>query len=145
MNSTRRTFLQKMSTLTLSSMPLMSFLAGCSATGLTTYRAISDEQTVRISIFDYPEFQLPDGALQLDVESFASPIVVLRTSENSFTALSPICTHLGCTVRKDGTFFRCPCHGSTYALSGEVVRGPAEKSLRTFKTEYDGKTLVIYL
>jgi Rieske Fe-S protein len=145
MNLSRRIFLHKVSTLSLGTVPLASVFFGCSATGLTTYRAISDERMVRISVFDYPEFQLSDGAIQLEVEHAVSPIVVVRTSENSFVALSPICTHLGCTVRKDGTFFRCPCHGSTYTLNGNVVRGPAEQSLRTFKTEYDGKTLVIYM
>ena len=48
-----------------------------------------------------------------------------------FKALSARCTHLGCTVNYDSVSrrFRCPCHGSTFALSGRWVSGPAGKDL----------------
>lgn len=123
----------------------MTVLTGCSTTGLTTYHAVMTENAVRIPVHEYPELRLPDGAIQLDVGNLQAPIIVIRTSENSFVALSPVCMHLGCIARKESAFFRCPCHGSTYELNGTVVRGPAEQPLRTFKTEYDGKTLVIHL
>jgi cytochrome b6-f complex iron-sulfur subunit len=46
-------------------------------------------------------------------------------------AVSPICTHLGCTVEwnLDKNHFVCPCHGSQYDSEGRVVRGPAQRSL----------------
>ncbi len=45
--------------------------------------------------------------------------------------ISPICTHLGCTVewKLEKNRFVCPCHGSEYDSQGRVVHGPAQRSL----------------
>jgi len=41
--------------------------------------------------------------------------------------LNAVCTHLGCVVpwSAANNKFMCPCHGSQYAPTGAVVRGPA--------------------
>lgn len=72
-------------------------------------------------------------------------IVVLRISGYEFVALSLICTHLGCRVRKARDGFECPCHGSRYDLQGKVINGPAAKSLMSFPARREGEELVIDL
>jgi len=67
-------------------------------------------------------------------------ILVVRTDEQTFVALSAICTHAGCTVRFDGTRVVCPCHGSTFALDGTVTHGPATRPLAVFATTFDAST-----
>jgi cytochrome b6-f complex iron-sulfur subunit len=56
-------------------------------------------------------------------------------SEKGFTALSLVCTHLGCTVGSDAKGFACPCHGSSYNADGQVTHGPAVQSLRSLRIE----------
>jgi Rieske Fe-S protein len=71
------------------------------------------------------------------VESVAGVYLLARTSANSFTAVEAVCTHEGCTVSNaDGDQYVCPCHGSRYSRSGQVLRGPAVASLRRYTTSF---------
>jgi 3-phenylpropionate/trans-cinnamate dioxygenase ferredoxin reductase subunit len=58
-------------------------------------------------------------------------LAVFKDDSGLVRALSPKCTHMGCTVDwndADRTW-DCPCHGSRYSVAGEVIRGPAAKPL----------------
>jgi cytochrome b6-f complex iron-sulfur subunit len=59
---------------------------------------------------------------------------LLIHSQSGFSALSLVCTHLGCTVESQADGFTCPCHGSRFDLQGNVSRGPAGKSLNLLRT-----------
>lgn len=59
--------------------------------------------------------------------------MVARTAQG-LIALSPICTHRGCTTdysSADGTF-QCPCHGAVFAMDGAFVLGPASPPLSRY-------------
>ena len=64
-------------------------------------------------------------------------------NENGFSALSLICTHLGCTIGQKDNGFACPCHGSRYDVDGNVLRGPAQKPLRSLRVEITSDQHVI--
>ena len=53
--------------------------------------------------------------------------------DGSFLALSRTCTHLGCSVPWDHEAhkFICPCHGSSFAINGEVLTPPATQALNS--------------
>jgi len=70
---------------------------------------------------------------------------VLIHNGSGFTALSLICTHLGCTVKVQSDGFACPCHGSAFNTNGYPVKGPAVTPLKKLRVEQtpDGK-LVLY-
>jgi len=68
--------------------------------------------------------------------------LITRTAATSATVLTATCTHEGCTVSNfSGSQFVCPCHGSTYATSGTVVQGPANRPLSSFAAQINGDTL----
>jgi len=57
------------------------------------------------------------------------PVIVAQPTEGDIVAFSAICTHKGCTVAPEGSRIACPCHGSTYDLTGKNTGGPAPKPL----------------
>jgi cytochrome b6-f complex iron-sulfur subunit len=60
---------------------------------------------------------------------------MLIHSQQGFTAISLVCTHLGCTVGKSAEGFACPCHGSRFDADGKVTHGPAAKPLSSLRVE----------
>jgi Rieske Fe-S protein len=52
---------------------------------------------------------------------------VYRDESGEVHSLSARCTHLGCIVRfnRAERTWDCPCHGSRFAIDGEVIEGPA--------------------
>lgn len=71
-------------------------------------------------------------------------ILVINTG-TKIVALSAICTHQGCTVGYNPGVgdIECPCHGSTYSLSGNVTNGPAISPLRSYAVSQTGNILTI--
>lgn len=65
----------------------------------------------------------------------SDPPAVLLHTESGFSALSLVCTHLGCTLQEDGDGFVCPCHASRFDSNGNVTHRPAEKPLRPLRVE----------
>jgi len=71
------------------------------------------------------------------VESTAGVFLMSRTSATAFMAVDAICSHESCTVTgADGNVYVCPCHGSRYSRTGQVLEGPAKASLRQFATTF---------
>lgn len=54
-----------------------------------------------------------------------------RADDGSLTLRSATCTHMGCQVEWNSTehTWDCPCHGSRFLPTGEVLSGPAETPL----------------
>jgi Rieske Fe-S protein len=54
-----------------------------------------------------------------------------RQPDGGFIALSLRCTHLGCSIswEEKKKRFICPCHSSSFDISGEVLNPPASRAL----------------
>ncbi len=54
-------------------------------------------------------------------------IAAFRDDDGTVTAVSSVCTHLGCQVSFNDAerTWDCPCHGSRFAVDGSVLQGPA--------------------
>lgn len=80
------------------------------------------------------------------VESTAGVFLLARTSESAFSAIDAVCSHESCTITgMAGTTYVCPCHGSRYSRSGQVLAGPAQASLRHFATTLTDGVVTIAL
>ena len=66
---------------------------------------------------------LPDGAaFRFSTVAFDGYVV---NDAGTIRALSSVCTHMGCTLayRPEWQDLRCPCHGASFNLSGELANG----------------------
>jgi Rieske Fe-S protein len=66
--------------------------------------------------------------LQLDGRKVAA----YRSEQGEVTLCSPVCTHMKCIVGWNDAeqTWDCPCHGSRFKPTGEVISGPAEEPLK---------------
>jgi glycine/D-amino acid oxidase-like deaminating enzyme/nitrite reductase/ring-hydroxylating ferredoxin subunit len=85
----------------------------------------------RLRRHDHAAANLPPGegaVLTLGRERVA----VYRNQAGELLALSPVCTHLGCLVGWNSAekSWDCPCHGSRYDPTGQVLNGPAVTPLQ---------------
>merc|ERR1712127_4839 len=68
-----------------------------------------------------------DRSLAQGLKGDATYLIVKADKTLGTYGLNAVCTHLGCVVpwSAPNNKFMCPCHGSQYAPTGAVVRGPA--------------------
>ena len=94
---------------------------------------------------DYPYYMIKDRIIAAESKSIRSlkrgegavlkvdgqRVAACRDQRGKIRTVSPVCTHLGCIVHWNSAecTWDCPCHGSRFEPSGQVIAGPAEASL----------------
>jgi Rieske Fe-S protein len=106
-------------------------LGGCASLMTRTVRPVDGR--LELALAQYPELMEQGGSLKVLPEGETEPVYVLAMADGSYSALSPICTHLACTVEIEGARLVCPCHGSTYDRGGAVLQGPAQRPLARYR------------
>ena len=69
----------------------------------------------------------------------------ILNGKEGITVLSIACTHLGCVLNVENDKFICPCHGSTFDLQGNVLKGPALKPLKHIDYTIQNNNIIIHL
>lgn len=115
--------------------------AGLVAAGLTLAGAVLAQDDENTGAMTQP---MNKGLVNLGpVTAFKTGSVTDRTKDSGafisrtsdgLIALSPVCTHQGCTPRYASSTndFACLCHGARFAADGSVVRGPARSPLAAY-------------
>jgi nitrite reductase/ring-hydroxylating ferredoxin subunit len=99
---------------------LLSVLAACGG----TQRAHVDATPFDAGpATDYPPF----SAIR-----FPGHGVVVARDDRGVMAVSAICTHQACLLQLETDHLECRCHGSAFAIDGELLRGPAKDPLPHF-------------
>ena len=116
----------------------------CGCAGLPTYLATLKGGAIELS-WDEVGSSIEEGkAVRIRASGLAEDIALLRLEDGSLQALGTTCSHLGCQVRPRGKFLLCPCHGSTFDWQGAVVRGPAQKPLKSYQVAVFEDRITIY-
>ena len=72
---------------------------------------------------------------QMRVFDVAGTKVNVSNTNGHLYAFDDTCTHMGCSLaggKLSGTIVTCACHGSQFDVtSGAVIRGPAQRPLRS--------------
>ena len=68
-----------------------------------------------------------------------------RLADGGFLALSRTCTHLGCAVPwvEKEMKFACPCHGSTFDITGNLLEAPAPRALDIYSITIENKIIKV--
>lgn len=71
-----------------------------------------------------------EGAI---VQGDGERLAAYRDDAGVVHACSPICTHMGCYVQWNSAekSWDCPCHGSRFDYTGQILQGPAVRPLQT--------------
>jgi Rieske Fe-S protein len=80
----------------------------------------------------------PDNSSKI-IKFGRQPVILVKTEDGQYKALSATCTHLGCIVqyKQDTKQIWCACHNGIYDLNGRNISGPPPKPLE----EYDVKVV----
>jgi 3-phenylpropionate/trans-cinnamate dioxygenase ferredoxin subunit len=73
--------------------------------------------------------------------------ILLVNLDGAYYAIGNICTHMECPLSSGtlkGENIECLCHGAMFNVkTGEVVRGPAEKSQPTYNVKVENGQVVV--
>jgi len=136
----RRRFLQTATT--ACSLASLSALSACAS--VPTLQAAVQSGRIRLQQQELDAAFAGTNALLLQSEDLPEAIYLVQ-HEGTLIATGSTCTHLACQVRPAKAFFRCPCHGSTFTLEGDVVRGPAASPLANYHVRILDDTIEIEL
>ncbi|MBW1797697.1 MAG: Rieske (2Fe-2S) protein [Deltaproteobacteria bacterium] len=100
-----------------------AYIFGAAALAYPVFSFMHFRKTRKKTVVFHPDEQLAAA-------NFKEGIFLIKKGAD-FKALSARCTHLGCTLNFDAVSqqFKCPCHGSLFAISGKWISGPAKKDL----------------
>ena len=118
-----------------------SWLSACAS--LVTRTVTPVDGALRLALTHYPELTADGGSLKVLPKGAQDPIYVLALGNRRYAAVSPICTHLGCTVEIEEGRLVCPCHGSNYDREGRVLRGPAERPLARYRADLTSDDVLV--
>lgn len=85
----------------------------------------------------------PDPQAFIQTPGMDRPIYLHRAESGEWVAVLARCTHAGCQPEPFAGRLVCPCHGSEFALTGDVLEGPAERPLTRYEVVEDGDTLIV--
>jgi len=104
--------------------------------------------TLTIDLSNEPVLNKVGGAVKIKHTVIPDGMIIAHVEDNKFEIASLLCTHRGVEVEYDHTQTNLKCAslgGSTFAIDGNRVSGPAEKPLIEYKAVLTNSVLIINL
>lgn len=117
----------------------IAFLEGCKTAFYAPYTETQAKLTVAKANFAERKFVL------VNYPKYQAPIYLTKIAEDKYSALLMLCTHRGCELNAHSDILICPCHGSEFSNTGDVLSPPATQPLVKFNVTNDGENLLIHL
>jgi Rieske Fe-S protein len=88
--------------------------------------------------------EFPDNSSKI-IKFGRKPVLLVKTAEGNFIALSATCTHLDCIVqyKEDTKQIWCACHNGIYDMTGRNISGPPPRSLENFEVKVVNYEIII--
>ena len=103
------------------------------ATLMPLRSVLAQNDKTMVSVGSIEDFEV--GKPVLVKKGIPKPVIIYRR-EDSISAISPKCTHKGCTITvKRNETYACPCHGAQFDYTGAVTKGPATRDLDMYDVE----------
>lgn len=145
----RDEFLRSLSVSLLAAPALSATLSSCkSAYYAPAHLTVEGNQLVlsrKSFFFLRNEVERTRSFVLIKMSSSDIPICVYRINEGNYVASLMRCTHRSCELNVGGGIFTCPCHGSEFSITGQVLEGPAEQNLTTYPITTDNENIYIHL
>lgn len=95
-----------------------------------------------INVNDFAALAPVGGVARVDGNA-GSPVAVYHSAADTYRAYSLVCPHAGTTVGPQGSGWRCPNHGATFAATGVWTGGQNTSNLYELTVAYDPATGVL--
>jgi Rieske Fe-S protein len=137
----RRRFLQRIEAVSAGALvgALPASLTGCIGFHYVNAQVTGRRVTVRKDDLGASQFAL------IDVPGEQLPLYLHRLDDGSWSAVSTRCMHRGCPVEPLAGHLVCPCHGSEYTVTGDVLKGPTLRPLRRYRVISDEQAVHVEL
>lgn len=112
-------------------------LEGCASVSYLPYSQVNNLLVIKKSDFVKEKYGL------IVYKNLPAPIYVVKLENNKYSAVLLECTHKRCEVSPAGDILICPCHGSEYSNTGEVLQPPADKDLYRFGIKTDSENIYV--
>ena len=113
----------------------------------TDLRVAPQSGMVRVPLSDAKVLNEPGGQMVVAIAGEPTEVLIFKRPDQSLAALSVECPHFGCDVdyvlSQDA--INCPCHGSRFSVTGELLEGPAEEGLKRYDIARVDDALLINL
>ncbi len=106
--------------------------------------AIAEAEDAANLVADFTAVGSLDANGELSTEVNGKKVYVFRNpNDQSLVAVDPTCNHRGCPVKLADADLVCDCHGSRFALDGELLQGPATAGLPRYEVREEGENIFV--